>query len=238
MKLFKVVYVKDTKDDWYLTSGDDNMTADDIIKREIKEKWNEEELHHISVTEINEIEGCKVKLFPKKNNYTGYKKIDDWEGCTVTKIGGIKEDDYGNYLSDRYSYDIHLVSNKFDVITVEDYNKWYNLFYITSDNNGEPMLVSFTFGDIIDGVDHYYYPDSVVKFAKVNNLKIDAVSYIAICKMYMEDTCGLDEIINDEHLPSRNDLDEVIVNGSGICGTFYLHHFYDAMTYVKYAKQE
>jgi len=244
MKLFNVSYMQDNYDGSYLTVGDDSDTPKTIEERELKSsRWADEEviLYSLHAKEVTEIEGYRVSISPKTINNneldTTTRKINEWTGCSIVNISPAIKDMDGNYLSDRKTSDIILVTNKFDVITVEDWNKWYSLYYLTMTDDYEPVLVSFTFGDIIDGVDHYYYPESIVKFAKVNNLKIDLISYIAICKMYMEDAdCMVDEI-PDEVLPTIEDLEEVLTNASGICTAFYLHHKYDTSVYRNYVKK-
>lgn len=159
----------------------------------------------------------------------------DWKGCYISSIE-LAQLDSDKYLSHRHDEDIHLVSNQTDVITVENWNKWYNLYYLTLNENHEVVLVSFTFGDIIDGVDHYYYPESIVRFAKVNNLKIDTISYIAICKMFMEDAGYMEESIPNDVLPTLEDLESVLTDTHGICTSFYLHHLYDIDSWRNYVK--
>ena len=242
MKLFNVSYLQGNYDGSYLTVGEDNDTPETIREREMKStRWeNPSELDSLSVKEITEIEGYNISLLPKMRHLTltdtRTKKTDEWIGCTIVKIAPAVKDLDGNYLSDRTSGDITLVTNKFDVITVEDWGKWYSLYYLTMDDEYEAVLVSFTFGDIINGVDHYYYPNSIVKFAMVNNLKIDVISYIAICKMYMEDAGYMTDDIPDDVLPTLEELESVLTNASGICTSFYLHHKYDGCAYRNYVK--
>ena len=242
MNLFKVIYVTNTKEENYLTIGEDMMTTDDVMKRETELKMQEEgeEITSMSVTKITKIDGYKITvedIIPIKND-DSIKSYINWEGCTISKVEEAITDEYGYYLSDRHDSDMKLVTNMFDVITVEDYCKWYSLYYLTMTKDYIPILISFTFGDIIDGVDHCYYPYSIVEFAIKNNLKIDVISYIAICKMFMEDRELLDEKIPDKFLPKKEDLESVLVNASGNCRTFYLNHLYDSMTYIKYTKDE
>lgn len=164
---------------------------------------------------------------------TNYK---DWVGCTIYKVNPAVK--YNRYLSDRHDEDCPLVSNQFDVIQVEDWNKWYGLYYLTKSESGEEILISFSFGDIIDGVDHYYYPDTIVTFAIKNNLKIDAVSYIAICKMYEEDELTPNEIIPNNVLPTLEDLSKVIVENPDSChSSFYISGNYDAGNWKNYVKR-
>lgn len=157
-------------------------------------------------------------------------KIDykNWIGCKIVSVEPAVEKD-GRYLSDRKKIEAPLVSNEFDVILVEDWCKWYCLYYLTHDENNNEILISFTFGDIIDGCDHYYYPKSIVDFALKNNLKIDAVSYIAICKMYIEDALENNNVaIPDSVLPSYEDLEKVIsINKNSCCVSFYISGEYD-----------
>lgn len=242
MKLFNVSYMQGNYDGSYLTVGEDNDTIETIEERELKStRWvDQDSIDSLKAKEITDIDGYQISLLNKQRknmNDMKSKKIEEWVGCYISKIAPAIRDMDGNYLSDRKSADIVLVTNKFDVITVEDWNKWYGLYYLTMTDDYEPILVSFTFGDIIDGVDHYYYPNSIVEFAKVNNLKIDIISYIAICKMYMEDAEHMDDDIPDEVLPTLEDLELVLTNASGICKAFYLHHKYDACAYRNYVKK-
>ena len=232
MKLFNVTFLKDNTDGSYLTIGNDNDSEKDILERE----KTKNDYDGLQVKEIKDVDGYDIKIIPSNSNTNDYNKIKEWKGCTITSIKPLKKTIDGRCYSDREDSDITLVTNKFDVITVEDWNKWYNLYYITLDENYEPILVSFTFGDIIDGIDHYYFPESIVRFAKENKLSIDVISYIAICKMFMEDSGHMEDQIPDDVLPTLEDLNSVLTNGSGICTTFYLHHLYDVCTYDKYTK--
>src|SRR5574344_1690543 len=121
------------------------------------------------------------------------------------------------YISNRYDEDILLVSNKLEVITVEDYCKWYSLFFIRKDNdNNECFIVPITHGDIICGIDHTYSPISVIEYAKINNLKIDIISYICICKRYIEDVLDEEDknLINNR-FPKYDELKSVLINAKG-----------------------
>ena len=175
----------------------------------------------------------------KINNERTDKMINykEWKGCYLCDPQpAVKYD--GRYLTHRNDEDCLLVTNKFDVIQVEDWCKWYGLYYLTRDESGNEILVRFTFGDIINGVDHYYFPNTIVEFAKVNNLKIDAVSYIAICKMYIEDALlSANDTIDDIMLPSIEDLASVIeVDPESYHSTFYISGRYDVCNWKQYAK--
>lgn len=136
--------------------------------------------------------------------------------------------------------DLGLVSGIPGTLTVEDYNKWYNLFYINK--NGEVKVPRYQ--DEIEGIDHYYYPSSVIKYAKKYNLKIDHVSYAAICYMYLEDA-EVHEIPED-HLPTKKDLISVLVDGNTnntdicYCDNFYIFpkHFTKEMCIECFSKEE
>ena len=115
----------------------------------------------------------------------------------------------GKYIGYRYDEDIVLVCQQLNVLTVEDYCKWYALCYLMEDpDTKEVMLVTLTFGDILQGIDHNYYPDSVIKFCSENNLKLDNASYLCICKMMIEN--NLEKELN-KHLPYHLDLDKVLI---------------------------
>lgn len=243
MKLFNVSYMQDNYDGSYLTIGEDTDTAETIEKRELQStRWADEKvLYSLQVKEVTEIEGYRISILNKDKETrckeTKIDKISKWEGCSKPEIKDAVKDINDNYLSDRRDTDINLVTNKFNVITVEDWNKWYNLFYLTMDSENNPKLVSFSFGDIINGVDHYYYPVTIVEFAKINNLKIDTISYIAICKMYMEDADCMESEIPNYVLPTLEALEDVLIDAQGICTTFYLHHLYDSCAYRNYVKK-
>lgn len=146
-------------------------------------------------------------------NYNDLKEYfkDKFKGATITSITPlVVEDD--RYLSNRESNDIYLVCNKPNRVTVEDYCKWYNFFYPTynPDNESEMILIALSYGDIIEGYNNSFYPDSIVRFCKENNLKIDAISYINIVKMYYEEYDNDDIISFINHLPHSDSLAKVI----------------------------
>lgn len=131
------------------------------------------------------------------------------------------------YMSDRHNEDISLVCQELNVLTVEDYDKWYGLYYLMEDpDTKEVMLVQLCWGDILEGIDHEFYPSAVVEFCKQNKLYLDSVSYICICKSLLEYDCG--EFYHDV-LPKLIDLSPVIksVNGS-ISNTFHVYGKYDS----------
>ena len=140
--------------------------------------------------------------------------------------------------------DIDLVSNLPETLTVEDYNKWYNLYFITKDCEVKKLHEIYHDALDIEGIDHYYYPDSVVEFAKKHNIKIEYISYAAICQMYIEDAG--DFKIPEEYLPTYSDLKEVLVDGNKItrtmnyCETYniYPEHFSLETCLVSYSKPD
>lgn len=163
----------------------------------------------------------------------------NWEGCTICSIKPAQKDVWEDYVSHRENDPIRLVTNKFNVIAVEDWNKWYGLYYLTKSENNEENLIMFTYGDIIDGGDHYYYPNTIVEFALKNNLKIDAVSYIAICKMYIDDVLGPNDIIPNRVLPGLDDLAKVIVeNPDSYHSSFCISGNYDVSNWKRYVKRQ
>lgn len=139
------------------------------------------------------------------------------------------------YLSIREQ---ELVSNSPGTLTVEDYNKWYNLFYITP--KGEVIVPKYQ--SEIYGIDHYYFPNSVIAYAKKYNLKIDYISYAAICQMYIEDA-GCFEI-PEKHLPSKEDLISVLSGDNNdclsFCNSFYIYpkYFTKEMCIESFSKKE
>ena len=136
---------------------------------------------------------------------------DKFKGANITSITPlVVEDD--RYLSNRESNDVYLVCNKPNRVTVEDYCKWYNFFYPTynPDNESEMILIALSYGDIIEGYNNSFYPDSIVRFCKENNLKIDAISYINIVKMYYEEYYSGNFSRFIEYLPYSDELPKVI----------------------------
>jgi hypothetical protein len=136
----------------------------------------------------------------------------------------------GKYMSDRNDEDIPLVCQELNVLTVEDYDKWYGLYYLMEDpDTKEVMLVKLCWGDILEGIDHEFYPDSMVNFCIENGIEIDPVSYICICKsllLYNND-------LIDNHLPKSTMLLFVLANTNSISNTFYVNSKYDSI--IKYS---
>lgn len=146
-------------------------------------------------------------------NYNELKEYfkDKFKGATIISITPLAIDSDGNYLSDRENEEIHLVCNKPNRVTVEDYCKWYNFFFVTynPDNESEMILITLSYGDIIGGYNHSFYPDYMIQFCIENNLKIDAISYINIVKMYYEEyDDDFERFIS--HLPYSDSLSKVI----------------------------
>ena len=159
---------------------------------------------------------------------------EKFKGAYVFKYEKAKKSEfYNKYMSNRNSEDISLVCQELNVLTVEDYCKWYGLYYLMEDpDTNEIMLVTLTFGDIIDGIDNDYYPDSVIKFCISNDIKIDEASYLCICKMMINDNMA--EIL-DIHLPKINDLVKVIKhNTQSISETFHVYKYDNAYSYCKH----
>lgn len=116
---------------------------------------------------------------------------EKFKGAYVSSYEIAQKGPDGKYLSDRNDEDIPLVCQELDVLTVEDYYKWYGLYYLMEDPvTKEIMLVTLAWGDILEGIDHEFYPDAVIKFCLENNLIIDPISFLCINKsllLYDED---------------------------------------------------
>ena len=173
-------------------------------------------------------------------NYDELKEYfkDKFKGATITSITPlVVEDD--RYLSNRESNDIYLVCNKPNRVTVEDYCKWYNFFYPTynPDNESEMILIALSYGDTIEGYNNSFCPDSIVEFCRENNLKLDAISYINIVKMYYEERDNDDIRSFIEHLPYSVSLSKAIDFDRGIDSEYFnLHGMIDADMAIYYAK--
>jgi hypothetical protein len=139
----------------------------------------------------------------------------------------------GKYMSDRNDEDIPLVCQELNVLTVEDYDKWYGLYYLMKDpDTNEVMLVKLCWGDTLEGIDHEFYPSSVIEFCIESQIYVDAASYICICKSLLEYDCG--ELTHD-CLPRAVDLQSVIkIINESISNTFYVNGKYDS--FVGYSK--
>jgi hypothetical protein len=133
----------------------------------------------------------------------------------------------GKYMSDRNDEDVPLVCQELNVLTVEDYDKWYGLYYLMEDpDTKEVMLVKLCWGDILEGIDHEFYPSAVVEFCKQNEIYLDSASYICICKSLLEYDSG--ELSHDV-LPKSADLESVIkMIDKSISNTFYVNGKYDS----------
>lgn len=105
-----------------------------------------------------------------------------------------------------------LVSNVKNVITCENYCKWYHLYYIDDNGTVHPLDKIYPDAWDIDYRDHSWRPRSVVEFAIKNNLKIGFHSYIAMVCMYNE---AVYHELCDYDLPTKEDLDKVIVPDNG-----------------------
>lgn len=114
------------------------------------------------------------------------------------------------FISER---NIELVSTIKNVITVENYCKWYRLYFINE--NGEVKILDDVFPEAeqIPFCDNAWEPASVVEFANKRNLSLGLYSYIALIARYCEATNSA--ILSDEYLPSKELFDSVIVNDSG-----------------------
>lgn len=145
-----------------------------------------------------------------------------------------------DFKSDR---GIYLVSNLPGTITVEDTNKWEDLYYIDEDGNVNRLFNMQEYCGYINVIDDdHIYPNAVVEFARANDLKIEYLSYVAICQMYIEDSGDFG--VPNEFLPTYKDLDKVLVDGNNstlninYCETFNLYpeHFTMKMCKESYSK--
>jgi hypothetical protein len=106
-----------------------------------------------------------------------------------------------------------LVSHVNNVITCENYCKWYSLYFISECD--EVLLLSDLYDDYydIEYRDHTWKPSSVVEFALRHNLCIGEISYEAMVRMYAENFDG--DPIPDCDLPSHEDYCKVIKPDNG-----------------------
>lgn len=134
------------------------------------------------------------------------------------------------YMSDRNDESIVLVCQELNILTVEDYDKWYGLYYLMEDpDTKEVMLVTLCWGDILEGVDHEFYPNAIINFCVENDLKVDATSYICICKSLLQ--YDEDKFLN--HLPYYKDTNGIIkVINQSISNAFNVNVKYD--TFIGY----
>ena len=152
---------------------------------------------------------------------------EKFKGAIVYRYEKAQKNLDGKYMSHRNNEDIPLVCQELNVLTVEDYDKWYGLYYLMEDpDTKEVMLVTLCHGDILEGIDHEYYPDSVIRFCVVNNIAVDAVSLVCISTsllFYRED-------LFLEHRENKNkqDLFKVQIRRikESISYTFYKNGMY------------
>lgn len=118
---------------------------------------------------------------------------EKFKGAYVAKYEKANKNEFGNYMSDRNDEDIPLVCQELNTLTVEDYDKWYGLYYLMKDpDSDETMLVTLAWGDILEGIDNEFYPDAVIKFCLENHIIIDPISLICITKsllLYDKNLC-------------------------------------------------
>ena len=150
---------------------------------------------------------------------------EKFKGAYIFSYEKAQKNIYGEYMSHRNDENMPLVCQELNVLTVEDYDKWYGLYYLMKDpDTKEIMLVTLAWGDILEGIDHEFYPNAVIKFCSENNIKIDKNSYICICKSL----CAYDNNKLETHLPNILDLDKVIkVNNKSNSHTFYVYGKHD-----------
>ena len=128
---------------------------------------------------------------------------EKFKGAHVYKYEVAQKGPDGKYLSDRHNEDMPLVCQELNLLTVEDYDKWYGLYYLMKDpDTKEVMLVTLTWDDILEGIDHEFYPDSVIRFCLENDIIIDEISFLCINKSLLL----YDENKLEEHLASLQDI--------------------------------
>jgi len=105
-----------------------------------------------------------------------------------------------------------LVSIIPNVITCEDYCKWYDLYYI--DDNHDIYTLDHLYSDArdIDYRDHSWRPRSIVEFALKHNLKIGEMSYFVMVAMWAE---AIERKVDNYDLPTYEDYMKVIVPDHG-----------------------
>ena len=172
-----------------------------------------------------------------------FSNLINLEGCDVHEITtGSLDCTSKRFYAREIGDTIFAVSSRTNVITCDDWNKYYNLLYFF-ETDGTLFKVKFGWDTAheyeysVDGYDHVFYPDSLVKFAIHNNLKIDAMSYIAICKNYMED-CSVDRI-PDHKLPTKDDLEKVLDfadPGKSVCDAYNISEYYDVPNVYAYSR--
>ena len=130
---------------------------------------------------------------------------EKFKGAYIVSYEVAQKNEFDQYMSHRNDEDIPLVCQELNVLTVEDYDKWYGLYYLMKDpDTREIMLVTLAWGDILVGIDNEFYPDSVIKFCLENNLTIDPISLMCITKsllLYDENLC-------ENHLANLIDINK------------------------------
>jgi len=126
---------------------------------------------------------------------------EKFKGAYVSSYEKAQKNYDGEYLSHRNDDDMILVCQELNVLTVEDYDKWYGLYYLMEDpDTKEVMLVTLAWGDILEGIDHEFYPDAVIDFCLANDIKIDFVSFLCINKSLLvyDEKCLIDHLATKE----------------------------------------
>lgn len=159
---------------------------------------------------------------------------DKFKGATIVGITEAKKNSEGKYMSHRNDEEITLVCQKLNRLTIEDYDKWYSLYYLMKEPNTEDVyLISLTHGTILDGTDHEYYPNTVIEFCKENSIIIDETSYIAICKSFIE-YVNYDYHITSKKMPHKLHVVQYTeTDWNAICKAYHVHSIYDSA--YKYA---
>lgn len=96
---------------------------------------------------------------------------------------------------------------KIPLITVANYNKWYDLYLYYESN-----IMAF-YSESIRTINHSYNPKDVVEYAIKMGFKIGLGAYRAIVLMYCENKelyCDGSYILNNDELPNKTDLEKVI----------------------------
>ena len=127
-----------------------------------------------------------------------------------------------------------LISTIPGTITVEDYDKWYCLYYIKNEIDALPLHKVIPGTLSIEYFDHCFKPSSVIDFAYQKDLKIEALSYLAICYRWQIEIVGNYTDISDvdtcripeDDLPEKLKLDDVLLwsDQDEIYSKLYLFH--------------
>ena len=165
---------------------------------------------------------------------------DKFKGATIIGIGKAQKNSEGKYVSCKEDEDLVLVSQKLNRVTIVDHDKWYCLYYLMEKpDTNDVYLISLTYGKILKGVDFEYYPNTVIEFCKENNIIIDEVSYIAICKSFIEYS-NYDNDIIKKKMPKKCNVGYYIASDmNSICKAYHVHGFYDnSYCYAIYNKED